>query len=111
MTQLTDAQRQQLLANGRKPDQDYAPVCRLFIENTNFICLLSEMDSDEDTVFGYFDHGMGFPELGYGSMSEMEDAAQSLGRELSSDPTFKGQWPMSVYTLYGRRADRIVYDL
>lgn len=109
--QMTPEEKSKLLENGRHPDQDHAPVCRLFIENTNFMCLLSEMDADEDQVFGYFDHGMGFPELGYSSMSEMEETARSLGRELSSDPDFKGEAPMSVYTFFGRRAERIIYDL
>lgn len=109
MPLFTDQQRRQLLANGRKPDKDYPPVAKLMM--ANFICLLSEMDADEDYVFGYFDHGFGCPELGYGSLNEMRDASKELCLPLVNDADFKATQSMSAYTAAGRRAGRIVSEL
>jgi hypothetical protein len=108
LTLLTEAQREKLLANGRKPDQDYPPVCKITMIGTSFTCLLSEMDQDEDQVFGYFDHGFGYPELGYGSLTEMQEAAKDLCHPLVNDSQFEGRFPMSEYTRAGRAAQRIV---
>ena len=78
MTKLiTDAQRAQLLANGRQSlendDFDPLPVVKLFTPDAGATWLLTELDPDDgDTAFGLLDLGMGTPELGHVRLSVLE---------------------------------------
>jgi len=60
-------------------------------------------------AFGLCDLGMGFPELGYVDLSEIEEAQDQL-RYLERDTTFEGKFPISVYARAARRAGHIVTD-
>jgi len=67
---ITDAQRAQLLANGRHSltDEgfDPSPVVKLFTPDAGATWLLTEIDPDDDDhAFGLCDLGLGYPELGY----------------------------------------------
>jgi hypothetical protein len=48
----------------------------------------------EDTMFGYCDLGMGFPELGYVSLSELKSIKLRFGLGIERDMHFKPQ-PLS----------------
>lgn len=81
---ITDEQRALLLANGREslqnPDFDPAPVVKLFTPDAGATWLLTEMDPDEhDHVFGLADLGLGTPELGWTSLSELASVRGRLG--------------------------------
>jgi hypothetical protein len=70
---LTDAEREQLLDNGRmqkavekcREPIDFHPVVKLFTPKAQAIWLLTELHPrDPDVAFGLCDLGVGFPKLG-----------------------------------------------
>ena len=107
MKLLTDSQRAQLLANGHAARQahqqgadiDPKPVVKLYIPDGYGRWLLTEMDPDEfDRAYGLCDLGIGHPELGYVSLSELEDEARKLRNPVKPDPRFVADRPLSAYT-------------
>ena len=72
---ITEIQKQKLLHNGsfEQKDQDHAPVVKLFLPNTNATWLLSELEPENEHIaFGLCDLGMGFPELGFVDLEELD---------------------------------------
>lgn len=97
MLLLTKAQRQQLLTNGATRG-DHIPVVKLFTPDGQATWLLSEIDpEDGDTAFGLCDLGMGFPEMGYVSLSELASVRGPWGLPIERDRHFTGRYPLSVY--------------
>jgi hypothetical protein len=116
MELLTHAQREQLLANGRaqRAAQDagndelgFKPVVELFTPVTNAIWLLTELDADNDTAFGLCDLGLGCPELGYVSLSELASIRGRLGPLVERDLHFTADKTLSEYTQEARELDRV----
>jgi hypothetical protein len=73
---ITDAQRSQLLANGRARAADQAldplPAVRLFTPGAHATWLLAALDpEDDDTAYGLCDIGIGQPDLGTVRLSEL----------------------------------------
>ena len=102
----------QLLENGRAFNEasDDQPVVKLFMTNTDCCWLLCEINPEHrDLAFGLCDLGMGFPELGYVDLTELQEAQDFL-HILKRDCGFKGQYPISVYSEAARSAQRIVTD-
>jgi hypothetical protein len=109
MPLIDDASRELLLANGRNRDQDHAPVIKIFNPTGGQTWLLSELDPhDNDTLFGLCDLGMGSPELGYVSLSELVDLSSMLLIPLERDLHFRSAAPMSVYARFASVAGRII---
>lgn len=114
MTKLiTDAQRAQLLANGRctieNEDFDPLPVVKLFTPDASATWLLTEIDpDDEDHAFGLCDLGQGFPELGYVSLAELQSVRGRLGLPIERDLHFEADKTISAYAREARLAERIV---
>lgn len=114
MTKLiTDAQRAQLLANGRRTieneDFDPLPVVKLFTPDASATWLLTEIDpDDEDHAFGLCDLGQGFPELGYVSLAELQSVRGRLGLPIERDLHFEADKTISAYAREARLAERIV---
>lgn len=114
MTKLiTDAQRAQLLANGRRTieneDFDPLPVVKLFTPDASATWLLTEIDpDDEDRAFGLCDLGQGFPELGYVSLAELQSVRGRLGLPIERDLHFEADKTISAYAREARLAERIV---
>ena len=109
MELLTDTLREQLLANGLNRDQNHSPVVKLFNPVGAATWLLTDMDpADNDYLFGLADLGMGFPELGGISLSELENYRGPLGLGIERDLYFKARGPISVYAEAARAARRIV---
>jgi len=114
MTKLiTDAQRAQLLANGRRTieneDFDPLPVVKLFTPDASATWLLTEIDpDDEDHAFGLCDLGQGFPELGYVSLAELQSVRGHLGLPIERDLHFEADKTISAYAREARLAERIV---
>lgn len=73
---ITKADRKQLLANAANPDKENVkPVIKIFNPYGKATWLISEMDpEDNDRLFGLCDLGLGMPELGYVSHSELDNA-------------------------------------
>jgi hypothetical protein len=114
MTKLiTDAQRAQLLANGRRTieneDFDPLPVVKLFTPDASATWLLTDIDpDDEDHAFGLCDLGQGFPELGYVSLAELQSVRGRLGLPIERDLHFEADKTISAYAREARLAERIV---
>ena len=113
MNLISDELRAQLLANGRQSLADEAfdppPVVKLFTPDAGATWLLTEIDpDDEDHAFGLCDVGLGFPELGYVSLTELATVRGRLGLPVERDLHFKADKPISAYAREARTAGRIV---
>ena len=74
MQLMTKQIKEKLLLNGDVTNKgnDHKPVVKFF-GGSSFTWLITEMDSvDDDTMYGLCDLGMGYPELGYVSLSELQ---------------------------------------
>jgi hypothetical protein len=106
MKLLTKAQHAKLIANGKASaikEQDHFPVVKLFTPDGAATWLLSEIRADDpDIAFGLCDLGMGSPELGYVSLSELATVRGKLGLPIERDKWFEADKPL---TAYARAAD------
>ena len=97
---LTEKDREDLLANGKRQDgeQDFAPVVKLFLTGSAATWLLSELDpEDPDIAFGLFDLGHGFPELGSVRLSELAAARNKIGLGVEKDRHFEAEGSVGAY--------------
>lgn len=111
MKLLTADIRERLLKNGRirqqlelteEPDLDFLPVVKLFTPDAGCTWLLTEIDpEDPDIAFGLCDLGMGCPELGSVSLSELEAVRGRLGLPIERDRYFS---PTKTLTAYADEA-------
>jgi hypothetical protein len=118
MSLITSAQRQKLLENGRaqragidRQDQalDFEPVVKLFTPDGNATWLLTEIDNpDIDLALGLCDLGLGEPELGYVSVSELAAVRGPLGLPLERDLHFAPTRTLSAYAELAREHRRII---
>src|ERR1700692_1758697 len=107
MPLLTQAQRAQLLANGKanaarnaagQSEHDFVPVVKLFTPDAGATWLLTEIDpGDEDAAFGLCDLGLGCPEIAYVSLSELATVRGRLGLPVERDCHFEAYMPLSAY--------------
>ena len=95
MILLTGTQRDRLLANGRQRDQDHIPVVKFFNPFGEGVWLATELDEDDDIMFGLAD--IGYPELGSWSFAELEAIRLPLGMRIERDVLFTGLFPISVW--------------
>ena len=102
-----------LLENGRKQEPvrgthdeiDFWPVVKLFTPDAGCTWLLTEIDPEEpDVAFGLCDLGMGCPELGSVSLSELAGVRGSLGLPIERDLHFSAD---KTLTAYGDEASRL----
>ena len=112
---ITDEQRALLLANGREssqtPDFDPAPVVKLFTPDAGATWLISEIDPDDcegDRAFALADLGLGMPELGWISLSELASVRGRLGLPIERDLYFRAEKRLSAYARDARLAGRII---
>lgn len=122
MKLLTIDIRERLLKNGRirnqliedeaEPrDPDFVPVVKLFTPDANCTWLLTELDPDApDIAFGLCDLGMGYPECGSVSLTELKSVRGPLGLPVERDRYFTAQHPISVYAAAARTAGAITED-
>jgi hypothetical protein len=107
MKLLTTDIRKKLLRNGRlhqqcdeagTPEPDFAPVVKLFTPDAGCTWLLTEIDPDDpDIAFGLCDLGMGYPELGSVSLSELEALRGRLNLPVERDLYFTATKTLSAY--------------
>ena len=110
---ITDAQRAQLLANGRQsrenPDFDPPPVVKLFTPDAGATWLLTEIDPDDEArCFGLCDLGLGCPEMGWADPPEIEALRGPLSLPVERALYFRAGKPLSGYAREARLAGRIV---
>jgi hypothetical protein len=91
--------RQRLLTNGAAEDEtDHLPVVKFFDPTGAATWLITEMMPDQpDMLFGLCDLGMGSPELGYVSLSELQSVMGRFGLGIERDLHFAARYPLSVY--------------
>lgn len=112
MPLLFQIDRARLLANGQRSSAGEAidpwPVVKLFTPDANATWLLTELDPrDPDRAFGLCDLGLGFPELGYVLVSELERLRGPMGLKVERDRHFQASKPLSAYADEARRLGRI----
>lgn len=121
MSLLTAQDRARLLANGalrRQSEQDdpdadidFLPVVKLFTPDANCTWLLTELDPDDaNRAFGLCDLGLGFPELGYVSLTELSIVRGSLNLPVERDRQFVAHHTLSVYVEVARGHGAITED-
>jgi Protein of unknown function (DUF2958) len=99
MDLVPDDIRRRLLTNGAaEVETDHVPVVKFFDPTGAATWLITEMMTDEpDILFGLCDLGMGYPELGYVSLSELQSVKGRLGLGIERDLYFSARFPLSVY--------------
>jgi hypothetical protein len=114
---ITKPQLELLLANGRcqaavkgTPDEiDFWPVVKLFTPDANCTWLLTEIDPEDQTIaWGLCDLGMGYPEFGTVSLTELAALRGRLGLPIERDLHFVAKGPISAYVDAAFEAERIV---
>jgi hypothetical protein len=100
-----------LLCNGRisaalikegREEADFLPVVKLFTPDANCTWLLTELDpEDPDIATGLCDLGLGCPELGPVSISELESVRGVFGLPVERDRHFA---PVHTLRVYARAA-------
>lgn len=106
---LSVMDRVQLLVNAISDSTDHWPVAKFFCPDGAATWLISEVDPDDaDRLFGLCDAGVGFPELGYVSLTELEALKGPLGLPVERDRHFTADKPISAYAAEARAKGRIV---
>jgi hypothetical protein len=115
---LTTEQELRMLANGEasarraasgQEPEDFEPVVKLFCPWSASTWLLTELyPEDPDIAFGLCDLGMGFPELGSVSLSELAAIRSHEGLRIERDLTFKPTMTLQGYAEAARREQGIV---
>jgi hypothetical protein len=113
MKLFTEAQRRELIANGERSAAgeriDPHPIVKLFTPDVGATWLLTELDPGEpDRAFGLCDLGLGCPELGYVSITELASVRGRLGLRVERDLYFTANRPLSEYAAEAHRRGRIV---
>ena len=99
--------RQQLELDG-EADLDFLPVVKLFTPDAGCTWLLTEIDpEDPDIAFGLCDLGLGCPELGCVSLSELEAVRGRLGLPIERDLHFTPTKTLSAYADEARQHGEI----
>lgn len=110
---ILQAERERLLANGRLSaageNLDPLPVVKLFTPDAAATWLLTELDPVEpDLAFGLCDLGLGSPELGYVSLTELASIRGRFGLPIERDAHFRPVRPLSAYAAEARAHGRII---
>lgn len=105
MILLTSQHRDRLLANGREPDADHAPVVKFFNPFGAGVWLATELDTGGDIMFGLAD--LGYPELGFWSFDELRYLRLPFGLEIERDLHFASDLPISIWAEAARETGSI----
>lgn len=107
MKLLLKAHYERLLTNGRTnralieadgEPRDFEPVVKLFTPDASCTWLLTELDPEApDIAFGLCDLGMGTPEIGRVSITELASVRGPLGLHVERDRYFTADKTLSGY--------------
>ena len=118
MKLILEGQKKKLKANWPRNGKEL-PVVKIFNPTGSATWLIHSMNPhDEDTLFGLSDLGFGFPELGYVSLSELQEVRPKVriiidGRTLAMpiflerDRHFRPTHSLAVYAEAARAESRI----
>jgi Protein of unknown function (DUF2958) len=118
MKLLTKEIRERLIRNGRlrqrlaetsdSAEPDFLPVVKLFTPDAGATWLLTEIDpDDDDRAFGLCDLGLGMPELGFVSLSELASVRGPMRLAIERDFHFAPTKTLSAYAAEARARGRI----
>jgi hypothetical protein len=103
---LLNSQREELIRNHEHPGGGWEPIVKLFVcVGGNATWLLSELDPETNIAYGLCDLGLGFPELGYVSLTELED---TLGWRLERDRHWTATKTLTEYAADARSKGMVV---
>lgn len=111
MKLYTKEQLAQLKANGSPENAGFyhIPVVKWFTPDANATWLVTEiLDENEEEAFGLCDLGLGFPELGYISLSEIRSFRGKMGLPIERDLSFEGKFPINLYYKLAYEKGRII---
>lgn len=111
MDLLTDSLRAALRANAGRAHlfgHDPVPVVKFFNPCGAATWLATELDADDDTLFGLADLGFGCPELGSFSLSEIASVRLPFGLRIERDLHFSTPHPLSKWAGAARLAGSIM---
>lgn len=112
MKLITKEQQAKMQEQGRANAEnaggiDFKPVVKLFTPDANATWLLTELDPENpDLAFGLCD--LGYPELGWVSLSEIASVKGPMGLPIERDRHFEPTHSISVYAAAARHAGTIV---
>lgn len=106
MQLLTENLKRQLVAN-QHAGGELRPLVKLFDPCGAATWLIASMEQDGDTLFGLCDLGLGFPELGYVSLRDLETYSGPYGIGLERDLWFTPAKSLDDYADEARAARRI----
>ena len=92
-------------ANALVDEENRKPFLKLFTPWGAATWLISEIDGDE--LFGLCDLGMGLPEVGYVSLSELIAIRGPMGLKVERDLWFTTTQTLSAYADEARATGRI----
>ena len=92
----------------RRTEPDPMPVVKLFNPVSAATWLATELDADDDTLFGLADLGFGCPELGSFSLREIAALRLPFGLKIERDLAFEGRLALSRWTETARREGSII---
>lgn len=95
-------------SNETRGSFDPVPVVKFFNPCGSATWLATELDEDDDTLFGLADLGFGCPELGYFSLREIESVRLPFGLTIERDIGFEGQLPLSIWAETARLSGSIL---
>lgn len=113
MKLFTAADRAKLLKNGAASAAssggiDHMPVVKLFTPDANATWLLTEIDPENpDIAFGLCDLGLGSPEIGSVSISELMSIRGRMRLPVERDRWFTAKKTLSQYADEARALGRI----
>ena len=115
MQLITKAIEKRLRKNGEaQAERDGAnveakPVVKFFTPDAQATWLITEVDPDDpDRLFGLCDLGLGFPELGYVSLHELQTIRGRFGLHVERDKCFTPTKTLLEYAAEARAKERIV---
>ena len=88
----------------RTGDDDLEPVVKLFTPDANCTWLLVSIDPDDpDLAYGLCDLGLGCPEVGSVSITELRSVRGAVGLPVERDVHFVPEGTLSLYAEKARR--------
>ena len=87
---------------------DPLPVAKFFNPAGAAMWIATELDEDDDTLFGLADLGFGCPELGVFSLAELSSVRLPFGLFIERDQHFAPMRPLSVWADTARRMGSII---
>ncbi len=108
LTKPIKAQLRKNWENRHNDDYNPKPVVKFFQAFSNARWLITEQDQEcPDRLFGLCDLGMGFPELGYVSLSELKSVT-IMGLGVERDLYFEPDKTLRQYAEEARHHQRII---